>query len=167
MPSFNIGGPPTQIFAVAASPITTPANTVQVFNSGSSPVFIGGNAVSPGTGMQLQPGQHFRLSNMFNNLFACGTSAASATSTVVGVGATATAGTTKWTVTSAAGISAGTVILVGAASNPSAQEVLSVASVASTVLTTATGALFTHVAGDTVAVAVVTGAQVNVIPGIL
>jgi hypothetical protein len=161
--SYNLIGAPTQIYTAATTTAFTAVNSVQVFNSGPSPVYIGQNAVSTSTGMQLNPGAHFRVINMYSSLYACAGAVATATNTAL-AGA-ATAGTTKWTVSSVTGFTPGLSFLAGNVAT--GQEVLVVASTAAGVITSATPAQFSHISGETVATATVTNGQVQVIPGVV
>jgi hypothetical protein len=161
--SYNLTGAPTQVFATAVNSTFTAANTVQVFNSGSSPVYIGQKAVSQGTGVQLNPGAHFRIVNMFSPLFAVAGAVAGTTSSTV---ATASiAGVTSLTVGTTTGMPVGTTLLIGNAGT--GQETAVVIGTTATAATVSTALQFGHTVGETVSTATVTGGQIQVIPGVV
>jgi hypothetical protein len=120
--------------------------------------------VNVNNGLQLNPGAHFRVVNMFTSLYACGGAVATATHTALT--AALSAGGTVLTVTSGAtNFPPGTAIVVG--NNVSSQETLIVAGTATTSITVSTAAQYDHASSVTVATAVVTGGQVTVIPGVV
>lgn len=162
--SYNLTGAPTQVFAVATTTTFTAVNTVKVINSGASPVFIGQNAVSQATGVQLQPGSRFEIVNMGAPLYACaGAVKGTASTSTVSTGFSA--GATSFTVGSATSFAVGSTILLG--NNGNGQEALVVAGTTSTAVTVSTAAQFGHWTGETVSTAIVTGGQIQVIPGVV
>jgi hypothetical protein len=164
MPGYNLGGAPTQVYSAPTSVTFNAPATVQVFNQGSSPLWLGNAGVTQNNGLQLNPGAHFRIVNMFTSLYAVGGAVATATHSALA--ASCTAGTTNVNVTSNASFTAGVTFVIG--NTVSSQEVLTVASTTSTtVITTTTTVQYDHLSGETVATATVTGAQIQVIPGVL
>lgn len=162
--SYNLTGSPTQVFAVATTTTFTAVNTVKVTNSGPTPVFIGQSAVSQSTGIQLQPGSRFEIVNMGAPLYACaGAVKGTAASTTVATGFSA--GATSFTVGSTANFLPGSVILLG--NNGNGQEALTVAGTTATAVTAATAVQFGHLTGETVSTAIVSGGQIQVIPGVI
>ncbi len=162
MPVTNTTPLPTQVFVSTSTAGVT--SVVNFQNMSSQMLFIGLSACTPATGMPLMPGERIKLNNVPKSMYACsnwvtGTQLATMNSSAY------TAGSTQFT-TSAAALSAlpvGTYFVIGGTVNTSQQEVLCVATSASTtVLTTTTASLFDHAASQPVFAATWYPASLNI-----
>lgn len=139
--------------------------TVQLYNSGPGLVFAGSGYVTPWNGIPILPGSQLKIYNPTVPIYLTPNATTNGVaSTVVGVGVTAPLGTTKWTVTTAAGFTTGATFIAGNVGSPT-REVLAVASIATTVITSVTPALYAHVAAETVATAALYSSVVQVNQG--
>lgn len=162
MPNFNVGAAPTQVYSAPTSATFNAPATVQLFNAGSSPVFIGNNGVSVSNGLQLNPGAHFRVVNMYTSLYACSGYATTAASTTTS--AAVNAGATSLPITLGTGTVNGQYVVVGSGNN---QEVVQIVSGGGTTTLTVTALNYDHKSGASVQAASAVGAQLNVIPGVV
>jgi hypothetical protein len=160
VPSVNATPLPTQVFvAITTSGVTS---VVNLQNQGTQTMFVGLAACTPNTGLPLSPGERIRLNNVTKSLYACANWAAGTAAATLSTSASATVGTTSWTVASGgmANIPVGTYFTIGSGSG---QEVLNVATSASTTtITTTTGSLFEHYASETLNSVTWTPAPLNI-----
>jgi hypothetical protein len=167
MPNFGPGVPQNLNPAVTPTWVFTPtplaAATVRIANNGTSTVYLGGVNVSPFNGFPLPPGcRPVELQNCPFTIYTCSNAFGTGATKVVNANALP-AGTTTFTVTTS-GLAAGPLIL----GNVGAQEVVNIASVASsTVITLSTGTLYDHVASATVQTAVAQPTNITVTAGVV
>ena len=154
MPFYNSTPLPTAVFV---SPTGTGVNPVCILKneSPSTTLFVGLSACTPNTGLPLPPNESVKLNAANSNLYACSNWSAGAAAATASTGV-ATAGTTSWTVASGGmpNIPVGTYFTIGSGTG---QEVLNVATSASTTtITTTTASLFDHAASEVLHLVVTT-----------
>ena len=149
---------PTWVF----TPTPLAAATVRISNNSGNTVYIGGSNVSQFNGLPLPPGNRpVELQNCPFTLYTCSGVFGSGTAPVTN--AALAAGVTTFTVTTT-GLAAGPAIL----GNGTAQEVVNIASIASsTVVTLSVATLMDHVTAATVATAVARPASITVTAGVV
>ena len=150
MPFANPGPLPTQIYVANTTAGVTACLNLQ--NQSNQIMYVGLSAVTPKTGIPLQPNERIRLNNVTKSLYACA-SWVSGTQLATMNSSAYTAGTLQFTTSASAlaSLPVGTYFVVGGTTNSSQQEVLCVAtSVSTTVLTTTTASLFDHAASQPV-----------------
>lgn len=155
---------PTWIF----TPTPSAATSLEIWNTGTSTVFVGDVNVSPYNGFQIAPGNRpTRLQISGQTVYSCSNVVATAT------GATATstalpAGSSAFTVSaSISTFKAGTVVLLGAGN---AKEVLTISATGgatTTTFTLSTATLYDHVASSPVTVATALPGSIKVTAGVL
>jgi hypothetical protein len=156
--NYNPAVTPTQVY----TPTPNAAATCRIINNGGSTVWVGGANVSKFNGLPLAPGNRpIELQNCPTAVYAAADVSASGAAAVTN--AALAAGVTTFTVTTT-GLAAGPAIL----GNAGAQEVINIASVASsTVLTLSNATLQDHVTAATVATAVARVSNVTVFAGVV
>ena len=147
MPVFNTTPLPVQVYV---NPTGTGVNPTCIFknDSPSQTLFVGLSACTPNTGIPLPPGGRIQLASASKGLYACSNWSAGTAAATASTSASATVGTTSWTVASGgmANIPVGTYFLIGSTTG---QEALCVATSASTTtITTTTGSVFEHFASE-------------------
>ena len=143
------------------APVSTPVSdvAVQVYvpapagvpsvtlnNTGNSPVYVGGSAVTPLTGLQVNPGDGFSLAYGFQPIYAVSGSPGT-TSTFTTLSADAAIGTSTLLVSSSAGFTIGGVIAIGA--TPGVENA-TIAGTATGTISTITATKFDHKSGENV-----------------
>lgn len=167
MPYYGPGIPVNTVPTVTPALVFTPtpgvAATCRISNNGTNTVYIGGANVSPFNGIPLAPGNRpIELQNCPFTIYTCSNVQGTGATKVVNANALP-AGTTTFTVTTS-GLAAGPLIL----GNVGAQEVVNIASIASsTVLTLSNATLYDHVASSTVQTAVAFPSNVTVSAGVV
>ena len=141
--------------------------TLRLYNEGTNTIFVGGANVTPFNGFPIPPGSKpVEIQNVTGTVYTCSNSFVTGSATAAATLGTgtgiATVGTTKLTVTTAAGIQAGQSIIIGTASNVEPAVVLSIAT---TVITLANPTLYYHAVGDVMTVATTTIGQLRVTAG--
>lgn len=142
-----VAEPATKVYVPAA--VGTPHCVI--FNNGSSPVYLGGTAVSVNTGLWFPPGAQLSLPfATFPIWSVSGYVLGTATTTI---SANAVAGGTTLAAGSLASMSVGTPLQLGNAGFPSSQEVVIISTfVNAGTLTTTAPTQFDHISGGTVTV---------------
>ena len=144
MPVFNTTPLPVEVYVAPTGTGVYATCTIKNI-SPSQTLFVGLSAVTPNTGLPLQPNVQIDMPAAASSLYACSNWAAGAGLATAAASAT-TVGTTSWTVGAVTNIPPGTYLLIGTGSG---QEALKVATTASTTtITTSTGALFDHAASE-------------------
>ena len=167
MPYLGPGIPINTVSTVQPSVVFTPtpgaAATVRISNNGNSTVYLGGANVSPFNGFPLPVGcRPIELQNCPFTVYTCANVFGTGATKVVNANALP-AGTTTFTVTTS-GLAAGPLIL----GNVGSQEVVNIASVASsTVITLSNATLYDHVASATVQTAVLQSSGITVSAGVV
>jgi hypothetical protein len=161
---YNTTPLPTTVFV---SPTGTGVNPLCILKneSPSQTLFVGLSACTPNTGVPLPPNAKIELGNASKSIYACSNWSAGTAAATASTSASVTVGTTSWTVATGgmANIPVGTYFLVGTGTG---QEVLNVATSASTTtITTTTGSLFEHYASEVLYSVVTTPGVLRVIQG--
>lgn len=168
MPNLGPGVPQNLNPTVTPNWIFTPTPnapaTLRISNNSGNFVYLGGSNVSQFNGFPLPPNSkpiEIQNVNITGSLYACSGVFQSGTAPVTN--AALAAGVTTFTVTTT-GLAAGPAIL----GNGTAQEVVNIASVASsTVVTLSVATLMDHVTAATVATAVARPANITVYAGVV
>lgn len=167
MPYFGPGIAVSTVSTVTPTVVFTPtpnaAATVRIANNGSYTAYFGGPNVSPFNGFPLPPGcRPIELQNCPFTVYTCANAFGTGATKVVNANALP-AGTTSFTVTTS-GLAAGPLLL----GNVGSQEVVNIASVASsTVITLSNATLYDHVASATVQTAVLQPVSITVQAGVV
>jgi hypothetical protein len=160
----NPGVTPTWVF----SPVSAQNTTLRLLNTGSSVVWAGGVNVSPFNGFPIPPGSRpVQLQNVGYTVYTC------ANVTPDGAGHTLAAsalpaGSTAFTVSaSVSTITAGTVVLLGAAGSQEVVSVKATGGATTTTFTLATATLYDHVASSPATLATAQAGQIRVTAGVV
>lgn len=165
MPNLGPGIPQNLTPAVTPTWVFTPTPgvtaSVRISNNGGNTVYLGGPNVSPFNGLPLPPGcRPVELQNCPFTVYTCAGVSGQGTTKVVNANALP-AGTTTFTVTTT-GLVAGPLIL----GNLGSQEVVNIASIASsTVITLSNATLYDHTVSATVQTAVAQSSSLTVSAG--
>ena len=161
-PGIAVNTVPTVTPAVVFVPTPNAAATVRISNNGGNTAWLGGANVSKFNGFPLPPGcKPVELQNCPFTVYAASDVFAAGASAVTN--AALAAGVSTFTVTTT-GLAAGPAIL----GNAGAQEVINIASIASsTVLTLSNATLQDHVTAATVATAVARATNLTVQAGVV
>jgi hypothetical protein len=148
MPYYSVGAAATQVFSPNTS--NSGAATLSIYNEDrSQTVYIGIGGVTPTNGTPLLPGNKLRLPNVTANVYACSNWSSGAALFTLTTAVTAGSGTLIGGATINAVLPVGTVFALGPSVNQSGQEVLTVATSASTTsLTTTLNTLYDHAASS-------------------
>jgi hypothetical protein len=156
---------PQQVF----TPVAGLANTLRLYNQGSSPVFIGGANVSPFNGLPVYPGNRpVEFSNMGSTIYTC--SNVQAVTVASGtITSASTAGQNSFVAAASvptSGFSVGQTFVIGKAGS---QEVLTVNTVSAsfTTIGTTTNAVYAHEATAPLFTVTVFPSQLRVTAGIV
>jgi len=162
----NLSFTPTWLF----TPSTNATNNVRLWNNGQNVVYVGQADVTVNTGLPITPGgRPVELVNVLTSLYAI--SAVAVGSLLGTVQTAATAGTTTLTWTSSTpttSLPVGSAFILGSTVNTSNQEVLVVATSASTTSNTTTNVtVFEHDTTNVVYAATPTYGQIRVSAGVI
>lgn len=173
MPNLPPGSPNVVVPAVTPTwAFTPPANvtaTVNIYNTGRTPVYVGGSQVTQNNGLLVPPGSRpVEMQNITQTIYALSpvygpTIAATMTSSAV------TVGTTAITLTAAvpASLAAGTTIIVGSTAGAGWEAQVVNSTTASSQLTFANPLVQDHVGSSVVYTATAQIGQVRFIAGVV
>lgn len=146
----NVGPLPTWVFTPNPS---AASSTLRLFNEGSQPVYVGGPAVTPQTGLLLPPGcKPVELQNVNSTVYSCGFPIPGTTGFTLKSATLYTAGTNNFTLSASiatTALAAGVSVIVGPSATSTGAEVLTISSVATSggsviSFSTSTFSLFAH-----------------------
>lgn len=142
-----VAAPAVQVYFPAS--VGTPHCVI--FNSGASPAYLGGSAVSSNTGLYFPPGAQLSLPFMPYSIWAVeGYALGTATTTL---GANVAAGGTTLVAGSLASMKVGSALQIGNANAPSSFETVIISTfVNAGTLTTTSPTQFDHISGGTITV---------------
>lgn len=156
----NLAATPTWVF----TPTPNAPATIRLFNEGRNTVFVGQANVSPSNGFPLPPNGKIDVANVTQTVYGCSICQGAAAGATTLTAAPTTAGTTSFTVSSAAGFANGATLLVGAGSSA---DVVAVTGLAGAVVTSGTPLLYDHALSSPVTVATLSIGQLRVTAGVV